>query len=127
MKNLLFLILPALFFLSCSDDDARTAVQPISMVGEWQVTSSYTDPGDGSGSFQPVTNGKTIVINEDGTWFCNVSICFGSLTAATTNGTYTATEFISTDCEVNYTFIDGVFEFQHSCIEPCLERLTRVP
>ena len=127
MKKLLLLILPVLLLLACSDDDdGRTPVEPISIVGTWQLTSQYNDPGDGSGSFQPVTNGKTITVNEDGTYNCNVSICFNSLTAAAISGTYTADQFTSPDCTVNYTFINDVIEFQHPCIEPCLERFTRI-
>ena len=68
MKTLLYLLLPVFLFISCNnDDDEVTPVQPISIVGTWQLTSQYTDPGDGSGSFQPVVNGKTITVNADGT------------------------------------------------------------
>ncbi len=128
MKSLFYLILPLILLLSCSGDDNNnqlTPVEPVSLIGTWQVTSTYNDPGDGSGDFEPVMNGKTVVFNENGTWFCNVSICYGSLTQATTSGIYTETELINRDCTVSYTYINGVLEFQHPCFEACLERLTR--
>jgi hypothetical protein len=128
MKRMLYLILTVLFVSSCATDEEvyDMCILPMPIIGQWQLTAQYNDPGDGSGTFEPVENGKVITVNDGGTWDCNVSICYGSLTQATTSGTYTASQFVNTSCTVNYTFVNGVLELEHPCIESCLERYTRL-
>jgi hypothetical protein len=125
-------MIPAILILgllSCNDDDDDANNQnemDQSMVGIWQLTSQYQDDGGGTGTWVSVQNGKVITVNADGTWFCNVSICNGSLTLATSNGTYTAEEFISTECTNAYDFSNDTLDLLYSCIEPCTGRYTRI-
>jgi hypothetical protein len=66
--------------------------------------------------------------NTQGVVNCNISFCFGSLTLATTTGTYNvATTSIDVDnCTGNYSFNGAFLEVSHFCIEPCGERYIRI-
>ena len=124
-KNLLLLTL-SMTLISCYNDDDNTPISK-SIVGNWELVAMLADPGDGSGTFQPAT-GKTLQFTNQGIVNCNVSFCFGSLTQATSTGTYhTTTNTINVDnCTGTYVLNGNNLEVSHFCIEPCGERYVRV-
>ncbi|WP_124981362.1 hypothetical protein [Nonlabens xiamenensis] len=126
MKKLLALILLGITLLACqSDDDAASSNEGIE--GMWELTAIYVDPGNGSGNFEPAS-GKTLQFTSQNLVNCNQGFCFGSITQATTTGTYNtaATSIEINNCQANYTLDGDVLELSYFCIEPCVERYNRV-
>lgn len=76
MKNYLLLTL-TLIILSCSSDD-RKQKEEINLIGKWKLIEQLADPGDGSGTFQPITSDRTIAFFKDGTVEVNGVLCFMS-------------------------------------------------
>lgn len=126
MKKKLLLLTLSMTLISCYNDDDNTPISK-SIVGNWELVAMLADPGDGSGTFQPAT-GKTLQFTNQGIVNCNVSFCFGSLTQATSTGTYhTTTNTINVDnCTGTYVLNGNNLEVSHFCIEPCGERYVRV-
>jgi hypothetical protein len=126
MKKFLLLLIATFTLISCNNDDDNTPVST-SIVGNWELTAILADPGDGSGTYQPAT-GKSLQFTDQGVVNCNVSFCFGSLTQATTTGTYdTVSTTIDVDnCTGTYVLNGNMLEVNHFCIEPCGERYVRV-
>lgn len=126
MKKLLLLLTVTIIFISCDNDDDNTTVST-SIVGNWELVAMLADPGDGSGVFQPAS-GKSLQFTDQGVVNCNVSFCFGSLTQATTTGTYdsTTTTIDVDNCTGTYVLNGNTLEVSHFCIEPCGERYVRV-
>ena len=67
MKKVCFILILQLLFIawSCADQ-----VDPLTseIYGEWQLTETLADPGDGSGTWQPAVNAQFIVFKRDGTF-----------------------------------------------------------
>ncbi len=100
------------------------------LVHSWKLIEILADPGDGSGTFQPVSSDKTISFFEDGTVTSNGILCQMSSESGTGSaGTYSETELSITpdNCgvaafEMNYEF-DGVnLIINYPCFEPCREK-----
>ncbi|WP_405376684.1 hypothetical protein [Nonlabens sp. Asnod3-A02] len=128
LKKILIILTIAIAFISCNNDDGNDSITPLSIVGNWNLTATLADPGDGSGTFQPAS-GKSLNFTDQGVVNCNVSFCFGSLTQATSTGTYDVmtTTIDVENCIGTYIFIDAnTIEISHLCIEPCGERYVRV-
>jgi hypothetical protein len=127
MKKVFLLLSFFVTLSACTDCDDDTPVSESDIIGNWELVAVLSDPGDGSGTFQPAS-GKTLQFTAQGVVNCNISFCFGSLTQATTTGTYdTSTTSIDVDnCTGTYSFNGSFLEVSHFCIEPCGERYVRV-
>jgi hypothetical protein len=127
MKKILLLLSFFIILSACTDCDDDTVVAESEIVGNWELVAILTDPGDGSGTFQPAS-GKTLQFTDQAVVNCNISFCFGQLTQATTTGTYDiSTTSIDVDnCTGTYSFNGPFLEVSHFCIEPCGERYVRV-
>lgn len=133
MKKILLLAVAVLFAVSCeSDDNNNSSNNTVS--GYWVLAEILIDPGDGSGTFQPVQSTKTLFFNtEDSTITANGSLC--SIIAdygITSEGTYSETnKTISVDCgddftTLNYEIINGELILYYPCIEACQAKYTRM-
>jgi hypothetical protein len=127
MKKVVLLLIFFVTLSACTDCDDNTPVSESDIIGNWELVAVLSDPGDGSGTFQPAS-GKTLQFTAQGVVNCNISFCFSSLTQATTTGTYdTSTTSIDVDnCTGTYSFNGSFLEVSHFCIEPCGERYVRV-
>jgi len=73
MKKVIFILLiPFLFAFTCEEEKEEKqvilpSVKSNELLGKWQLIETLEDPGDGSGTFQPVVNGKIIEFIEDNT------------------------------------------------------------
>lgn len=68
MKAYVILFFISIAVFACSKDNAEEEEYgPGSLIGIWKEYEAYMDPGDGSGTFQPV-NGITLTINSDRTY-----------------------------------------------------------
>lgn len=68
MKKLSLLLLLTIFMVSCASEDKTLEFTEDNLIGTWKLVESYADPGDGSGTYQPVANGYTFSLNNDGTF-----------------------------------------------------------
>jgi len=69
------------------------------IVGKWHLIEELMDPGDGSGTFQPVSSNKEIRFFNNGTFEANGEMCgMANQASSTHTGTYdTSTETFSPD------------------------------
>ncbi|WP_438969034.1 hypothetical protein [Nonlabens sp.] len=121
-----FAVLSSCTCVFCNEDD--NIPFDLLIYGEWELEAVLADSGDGSGTFQPAS-GKTLQFTDQGVVNCNVSFCFGSLTQATSSGTFDiSTTTIDVDnCMGTYVLTNAnTLEVSHFCIEPCGERYVRV-
>lgn len=135
MKKLLLLLMTATLFTSCNnDDDAPT--QEVSLIGNWRLIELLADPGDGSGTFQPITSDKTLTFNSNGEITSNQSLCNLLNNDPTSNsGTYsTITGNINVPSCFNNSPLSIGFEISNEgnliiaypCIEGCMEKYIKV-
>lgn len=113
-----------LFFSSCEKEEEPE------LINSWKLIEVLADPGDGSGTFQPVTSDKVVSFYTDGTVTSNASICTMQTQAGTpSTGTYSTVDSTITvdDCVINgfsLTFeVSGVnLILNYPCIERCSEK-----
>ncbi|WP_299115158.1 lipocalin family protein [uncultured Winogradskyella sp.] len=129
MKKLSIFLVLLLVLVSCDSDDDN-----VELIGDWQLVEVLADPGDGSGTFTPVTSSKMMTFNTDGTVTSNGIMCDIVLNTNTqSNGTYSSERlFFQTDAcglpDNEYTFeINGdLLTFFVPCIEPCGARYRKL-
>lgn len=129
LKHATLLILGILivtYFSSCKKDENTT------VVNKWKLIEQYSDPGDGSGDFNPVESNKTIEFFDNGTVVSNGSLCNMSYDA---DGQSTATYNDSTIIPQNCDFEDYsiAYEIQGNnlilyflCIEGCAQKYQKI-
>ncbi|NER16133.1 hypothetical protein [Spongiivirga citrea] len=121
-----------LLTISCNNDDLDTNT----VIGTWEINARLVDPGDGSGAFQPLSSGKQLVFDENGT----VMISRGTLCDlvndenASQTGTYShesslvtiICEVFSADSSVRYELKDDNLFIYYPCFEACVERYRKI-
>ncbi len=134
MRKLLFFISICSVFISCSDDDNGNEKAEVNLVGTWQLTAIYSDPGDGSGDFVPVNSSKTVTFEANGDISSNADLCvlFAEVGLAST-GTYSEEDnTISIDeCQnqpvsLFYEFTEDTVILSYFCFEACQERYQKL-
>jgi len=76
MKSIL-LIFSVLFICACSSN--TTAPDTANkVIGKWKLVAQLQDPGDGSGTFQPIDSARVIEFFDDGTIAVNGVLCIMS-------------------------------------------------
>ena len=121
------LILISAFVSSCNEESTD-------LVSKWRLIEQLADPGDGSGTFQPVTSNKMIEFYDDGTITSNGSICTLSITTDfPSNGTYNSStmEIELEDCvgghaPLSYEMLGQHLILNYPCIEACREKYEQV-
>ncbi|NND78198.1 MAG: hypothetical protein HKN39_08445 [Flavobacteriales bacterium] len=89
MKNVFILITLSIILTGCEDDNFVPENEIPELIGEWKLIQVYNDPGDGSGDFVDVFQGKTVTFFEDSTLISNGSLCNNSSTFnEDSSGTY---------------------------------------
>lgn len=133
MKSfLLFSFLLFIFlFTSCEKD--KELVTPLS--GTWQLIEVLADPGDGSGTFESVTSGKTITFGEAGAYTANGDLCNFSEESATTSSGIFWDEDQNVEpggcisqaprSGITYEFVDEELILSYPCIEPCRHKFSK--
>lgn len=134
MKLKTLIIASGLLLLSssCEKDECTSST---GIVGEWELIEELMDPGDGSGTFQPVTSNKEIKFCKDGTFEANGGMCFmGTQTDSTHTGTYDeTTETFSPDNCMSmmpmayyYSVTGNTLILSYQCIEGCQQKYYRI-
>ena len=123
----------AILLLSCSEIDDNTTDSVLT--GKWKLTEILMDPGDGSGTFHPVSSNKITEFHSDGTITSNGSICMASgETNFSGSGTYSLADSTihSADCgtglPLNTRFkMEGAsLIISYPCDEPCREKYLKI-
>lgn len=122
---------------SCSKEECPSSSSSTGIVGEWKLIEELMDPGDGSGTFQPVSSNKIITFLGDGTFEANGGMCYMENQANTSStGTYDVTTemFAPGDCinlppmpiEYQYSVSGNTLILTYPCIEGCKQKYSRL-
>jgi hypothetical protein len=122
MKKLLIL---SLFFSSLSACKKKEATLNHSRIGTWKLIEVLADPGDGSGTFQPVVSNKTITFDNQLNVTSNGILCDMSIASnAGSAGKYVIADstIIPFDCPSTTlvtTKYGDTLVLRYSCFEAC--------
>lgn len=131
MKYLTLLL--SILLLGCAD----TQVGIGDLTGTWRLVEILADPGDGSGTFQPVDSDNTIQFFNDLTFQTNNSLC-GHLNpdSQTSVGAVDTTQMtlVIDGCEYDGLQVEYHFELNEygqfilyfPCIEPCANKYIKI-
>jgi len=122
MKNILATLLFCLALLSCSEDPDSSSSEGI--IGQWQLSEVYSDPGDGSGEYEEVTSDVILEFKEDGTFSSSGNICnLSSDETEGSSGTYSLEDnsILADDCQNHLINIAEVSKNQLTITYPCIE------
>ncbi|WP_445453826.1 hypothetical protein [Flavobacterium sp. 25HG05S-40] len=133
MKKIISFFLLAIVLISCSKDNNRES-ETSEFLGKWKMTEVLFDPGDGSGTYQPVTENKIIEFLSNGSVTSNYSFC-NVVTPA--DGNYSAPYFASEnqisleDCfdsqyTIEYQLQGDNLILYYPCIEACSYKFVRM-
>lgn len=130
MKNTVFFI-AFLSLVGCKKDKCNCSID--SETNTWKLTHVLADPGDGSGTFQPVSSDKTLTFNPNGTVESNGAICdMSAHTDSSTSGTFTS-DGLSGQIQcpgqsftIGFTIEGNILTADYPCFEPCRARFEKV-
>lgn len=133
MKNLLSIVLFT-SILSCSTtpNNPDTDFNTKEITGKWQITETLADPGDGSGTWQTVENGRTLEFTDDGVVNSTNSLCNEN---EINKAIYDSDEkMINIDCGesefvLRYELKEGsLFIYPHNpmCVEACGSKYEKI-
>jgi hypothetical protein len=131
MKTLALVVLSLFTLLRCEKDDSPEVNS--NLIGTWLLVEVYADPGDGSGTFEPVDSNKKMIFNSDGTVTSNGILCALSSTSATdTNGIYNSVESTfrtdacnDSDYDYPYGHTGTTLLVYYPCIEGCIGKFSK--
>ncbi|MDH7445637.1 lipocalin family protein [Aquimarina sp. 2201CG14-23] len=127
-----YVLLFSVFLLcvfSCNNDDV---VNP-DLLGKWRLVAQLVDPGDGSGTFQPINSDMELEFLADGV----LKVSNGDLCALTIPSEGNSTENYDVDeneinvsCEnpvtINYEIKEGSLFLYFLCIEGCAQQYRKL-
>lgn len=130
MKKIALLALVIVTLAACKKND------PNSIIGTWKLIEENFDPGDGSGTFQPVDSDKTLTFKKNGTVTSNSNLCsISSADPIDTEATYNEEErkIEVADCfggsidgfTFFYEIIDGELIVSYPCFEGCQQKFIK--
>lgn len=112
---------------SCNKVEISSKNSPL--IGNWKLTEILADPGNGSGTFNPVTSNKTLTFDANGTVSSNGTICDMSTVSNTSStGTYTTTtnSINSSSTTIIYELTGTTLILNYPCIEPCKAKYIKI-
>ncbi len=111
MKKYILVLAIIRVLLSCSNDEQNNS--EVQLLGNWTLIEVLADPGDGSGTFEPIQSNKTIEFRADGIVTTNSSLCDPYSDEVISSGSYSENT-ITTNCQnPNIATIDFKLEDQH--------------
>ncbi len=133
MKNQIALFLLTSIFISCSNDVARKS-ETSEFLGKWSLSEVLIDPGDGSGTYQPVDSFASLEFLPNGTIASNYSLCQSYTGTATNFSTpYNAdgNSILIRNCfpenyTINYAISGENLILYYPCIEACSYKFERI-
>ncbi|AUP81000.1 MBL fold metallo-hydrolase [Flavivirga eckloniae] len=143
MRNVLVLFL-LILSIGCSSDDGKPKEENSKLLGKWKLIEELLDPGDGSGTFTPVTSDRVIEFFNDGTVTVNGILCYmSSDVGISSSGTYSEVignefrdgEIVFKGClssnseaetKILFKLEDGNLILWYFCIEPCGQKFKKL-
>lgn len=123
MKNIFLVLIIMGLLVACKKDSSN------GLIGEWKLIETLTDPGDGSGTFSPVSSSKIIEFHSNGTITSNGDLCsMNSAATSSSSGTYSTIDSIisgSTCTNLHFTLNTNHLIIDYPCIEPCRAKFER--
>ncbi|HCK21056.1 MAG TPA: hypothetical protein DHW15_02505 [Bacteroidetes bacterium] len=130
IKNILLLLVLGVSLVACQKDSNLPPNN--ALVGTWRLIEVLQDPGDGSGTFQPVESEKTLTFRADSTVISNGIICDMSINADTpSSGTYTLSDstISSASCtgqqRIRFQLDGPELTLHYPCFEACIAKFIR--
>jgi len=126
MKSTYVILVLTIALVSCNTEEEGPQ-----LVSKWHLIEQLADPGNGSGTFQPVSSQKTIEFLEDGTLTSNGSLCNMEVQVGNgSSGIYNNSDstIIVEDCgfappyPMTFEMQNGFLILNYPCIEPCREK-----
>ncbi len=133
MKKSIPVIFLSVILISCSENDPD--LDETSIHGKWLLVEQLADPGDGSGTFQPVDSDNTIEFFADGKFRSNFILCsMGTNSGQSGQGTFSITEnlIFPADCPwaedrgLSFEWEDVTLKIYYPCIEPCAQKFKKI-
>ena len=131
LKNCFILIALLGLLINCTDDSEGTDPK---LEGRWQLKAVLMDPGDGSGTFQPIESDKYIEFLSNGEIRSNSNLCSsGGNIDNPSSGKYVLPDsvLIIDNCPrpLGPTYFRIESEnliLSYPCIEPCEEKYVKL-
>ncbi len=134
MKSLLIIVLFATMTSSCSTtpNSPDISLDKEEITGKWHLTETLADPGDGSGTWKTVENGRILEFENDGIVTSSTTYCYNEEIYEASYDT--AEKMINSDCAdrtiaLRYEIKEGdLFIYPHNprCIEACGSKYEKV-
>lgn len=124
MKKGILILVSIAALIACKKEAEKTQSQPKEKPeGIYQLTEVLMDPGDGSGTFQPVNSKKTIELFSNDSLYSNGNICsMDPGTGTASHGTYSLADssIALAGCDtLDFDLTDSTLIINYFCIEPC--------
>ncbi|WP_204346604.1 lipocalin family protein [Psychroserpens algicola] len=98
MKQIVLTLITVGILCSCSKNEDKNS--ETDLIGSWKLIEVLADPGDGSGTFQPVESEKIIEFTNNETVTTNSSLCEPYSEEIITSGSFSLSDnTISTNCQ----------------------------
>ena len=126
MIHTIYLAILLFLFISCSKKENNNS-NTTPLTGTWKLTEMLSDPGDGSGTYNPVQSERILIFNSNGSVSSNGSLCYMSLqTGSWESGTYSLADSTinvencdDTPLPIRFILSSNTLELLLPCIEPC--------
>lgn len=127
------LLIPMIIFILLISCDSKEIEPQNDLVGKWRLIEVYADPGDGSGTFNPVSSSKTIEFKNNGRFVSNGQMCY--IEIVPTDGSKGSYSFdnktlVPDNCEFEFELpfeLNGnELTISYFCIEGCGEKYEKV-
>ncbi|MEW4922768.1 hypothetical protein [Algibacter sp. 2305UL17-15] len=141
MKKIVLMFSMLMIFTSCSSDDSKPTDET-GLIGKWKLIEQLADPGDGSGTFQPIASERVIEFFSDGTVAINGVLCFmssevgdkesGTYKLITDSDTQNDGEIIPNTCSSRSArvyfdlSVSGHLILWYQCIEGCGQKFEKL-
>ncbi len=134
MNKTILIVLITTTFYSCTQEEDIFS-KNTELICKWNLIEQLVDPGDGSGTFQPIDSERTIEFFKNGKVVSNGSFCsMSSNSGQKSYGVFNDNKEIITpkeDCnsseyKIYYKLIDGYLHLSYQCIEGCAQKFEKI-
>ena len=132
MKRAVLFVMFLGLLTSCTRD--KDHISP-GLVGSWKLIETLADPGDGSGTFQAVDNGRVIEFKSDGTIMADEKLCGSDsvFSVPMVVGTFSVSDLTIErfNCEnyrskISFELKNENLILDFHCFEPCLQKYRKI-
>ena len=134
--NIIFVIAVFTAMMTACNDESAEDVSTNTLVGTWKLTEVLADPGDGSGTYQPVESSQVIIIYGDYTFISTQRLCNGLYQGNPQNTGWVDVEnalFWIDNCDfgpgsstIGFAQVRDELYLYFACIEPCGQKYERL-